>query len=98
MSGARAKAGEVQEKLLTEISGKMTMLLTKFDTMTCGIHEFLNTVKNQTELIKTLAEKKIVSKKKNLVGRRIFAYSQFSKKSVQRLQRRSQKLSANQKS
>ena len=58
MSGARAKAGEVQEKLLTEISGKMTMLLTKFDTMTCGIHEFLNTVKNQTELIKTLAEKR----------------------------------------
>ena len=58
MSGARAKAGEIQEKLLIEISGKMTMLISKLDAMTCGIRDLLNTVKLKTYLIKTLAERR----------------------------------------
>ena len=43
------KSGDTMnsEELLTEISGKLTLLISKFDTMFTNIHEVVNTIKIQ---------------------------------------------------
>lgn len=70
MSGSRAKSGET-ERILTEISGKMTMFITKFDSMNDNFHELANTMKLQGELLKTIVEKGTIIPSNDVATQRV---------------------------